>query len=932
MRVQGLFVGSRVGLRVFALFLLAATVPVAVLGLLTQHTVGRAARDAQVQVLATAAKSSAMVTLDRLRLAQLQLQGLAAGADAGVATPASALLATLRLAPSDPVQIDWARVGLSRADLMQLAAGLPDGAGRDRLAVVTPAGGPSPPRIVLLHRAARDDALWFGIVDPEYLWDGAGDLPPGQWACAFDGAGLTLFCSDDEAEAEAATLAGRAPAQADDDAPPHAVKPLFLAGTFDARDWSFVSGSDTLDATARPFGPGLVQTAVAGLLIAALASMVQIRRTLVPLGRLADGARRIGERRFDTRVDVPAGDEFSELADAMNQMAQHLQGRFDELAGLAAIDQAILSEAGIDPVLGHILHQLATLLPQRPLVIGRATFDEAGRTAFEDTSRFHCHLLDEGADAPRPLNVSMTPEEAAELRQASAGAQVGGRGPMREWARWLADTGATQALVVPMLWRGELKGFVALGSRTPITLDPDDQRRLHELRDRAAVAVTTAQREHRLVYRARHDSLTGLLNRHGLISQLDERVQRAARRGERFSLLFIDLDRFKTVNDAQGHQAGDQALRVAAERVLACVDPARDLVARPAGDEFVVLLDEADGAERALEVAALLCERLRAPLSLRGSVFVLGASVGISTYPEHGAASDELLRHADIAMYESKRAGTGRVTVFEGRFDAEAQRRSWIERDLRFAVGRGELVLAYQPRVDVASGRVNSVEALIRWQHPLHGLCMPGSFVPIAEESDLIVEIGDWVIDAACAQARAWADAGRPDLRVAVNVSARQLRSGRLVSGVRQAIARHGIAARSLEIEITEGMFIDNDPSIIDTLMRIRAMDVQIALDDFGTGYSSMSYLRRLPIDIMKIDRAFVADLDAEDSALAVVRAIVTLATTLGKRLVAEGVETEAQAEQLRQLGCHELQGYLLGRPATPQALAGALGTVPALA
>jgi len=386
------------------------------------------------------------------------------------------------------------------------------------------------------------------------------------------------------------------------------------------------------------------------------------------------------------------------------------------------------------------------------------------------------------------------------------------------------------------------------------------------------------------------------------------------------AVLFIDLDNFKDANDSLGHETGDQVLCEAGRRLQSCA-PAGALVARQGGDEFVLVLPGADGL-RAGEVADEAVRRLGSPFDVAGETHTFGASVGVALYPAHGASRAELLRHADAAMYVAKAAGRGRSHVFDDSLEAATHARLHVPAELRRALERGELVAHYQPRMSASSGHVTSVEALVRWKHPERGLLMPEAFIAFAEESQLIDDIGLFMLDDACSRMAGWQRMDTGLRRVSVNVSPRQLASGDLPGQVRIVLRRHRLSAQALELEVTESLLIADAGGARVQLAELRQWGVSIALDDFGTGYSSMAMLRNLHLDVMKIDRAFVRDLGVDESALAITRAIATLARTLGLDLVAEGVETELQASLLGEFGCDEFQGYLYSRPLTPEAFA----------
>jgi diguanylate cyclase (GGDEF)-like protein/PAS domain S-box-containing protein len=423
-------------------------------------------------------------------------------------------------------------------------------------------------------------------------------------------------------------------------------------------------------------------------------------------------------------------------------------------------------------------------------------------------------------------------------------------------------------------------------------------------------AVLAEQKVHEL---ARYDSLTGLPNRNMFLGELDRTIARAARQGTEFAVCFIDLDRFKTVNDTLGHDAGDELLKVMAHRLRAAVRKS-DLVARLGGDEFVVLLEGGPGAGLAA-VADKLLAAIGEQVTLAGCQFLVTGSIGVGLYPADGDDAATLLKHADAAMYLAKENGKNNVQFYTDELAGMAARQFELESALRLALVRDELVLHYQPKVDATSNEIVGLEALVRWHHPLRGLVPPGEFIPLAEERGLIVPIGRWVVATACRQIRAWRDAGLATPPVAVNLSPRQFADNRLVDDFEDAMAASGVAPADLEIELTESVLVADPDRANDVLRRLHAMGVRIAIDDFGTGYSSLSYLKRFPAQTVKIDRSFISGLPTDRDDTAITQAVIAMAHSLGLRVVAEGVETADQLGLLRQLHCDEVQGYLLGRP-----------------
>jgi diguanylate cyclase (GGDEF)-like protein len=431
------------------------------------------------------------------------------------------------------------------------------------------------------------------------------------------------------------------------------------------------------------------------------------------------------------------------------------------------------------------------------------------------------------------------------------------------------------------------------------------------LRDQEA---QRAANEERIRYQAYHDLLTGLPNRASFGEHLDEAIRRSKRFGWSVALMFLDLDRFKRVNDSLGHDAGDRLLRIAATRLKGCIRET-DLLFRMGGDEFTALLENVRGPEEVAAVAARMIESIAEPVEVAHHEITATASIGIALYPKDDPTGERLVKSADTAMYRAKDLGRNRYAFFTQEMTERVETQLRLEADLQRAVKNGEFVLHYQPRVAAATRRVVSIEALLRWNRPQSGLVQPSRFVPVLEESGLIVPVGAWVLRTACRQNKAWQEAGLPPMRVSVNISSRQFRAESLVETIREALESSGLAAECLEIELTESLLVENADNAIGIMKRLKALGVAISIDDFGTGYSSLSYLKRFPIDCLKIDSSFVHDLHASAKDAAIVEAISALARSLGIGLVAEGVEEARQAEFLRARYCTELQGYLFSRP-----------------
>ncbi len=407
---------------------------------------------------------------------------------------------------------------------------------------------------------------------------------------------------------------------------------------------------------------------------------------------------------------------------------------------------------------------------------------------------------------------------------------------------------------------------------------------------------------------AEHDFLTDLPNRVLFLDRLQQALATARRQHTRVAVMFLDLDRFKAINDSYGHQAGDVVLKEVAARLTRCVRGV-DTVSRQGGDEFVVILADIGGADQAAHVAGSVMHAVGQPMKVLGHDVNLSASIGISIFPSDGHDVDTLMRHADVAMYHAKQNGRNAFRFFSPEMNAHVVERVEMENKLRQALANNEFVLEYQPEIDIASGRTVGVEALIRWRHPERGLLQPDQFIPIAEASGLIVPIGEWVLRAACAQARAWRDQGYPVV-VAVNLSNVQFIHDHLLQSVDDALAASSLEPRFLDLEITEGMIMKGDEATIDTVNALRRRGVQITVDDFGKGCSSLSTLRRYRLSKLKIDRSFIDDIMREPDDAAIIPAIIAVARSLKLRVIAEGVETAEQLRFLQQHGCDEYQGH----------------------
>ncbi|MDO8767555.1 MAG: EAL domain-containing protein [Burkholderiaceae bacterium] len=420
--------------------------------------------------------------------------------------------------------------------------------------------------------------------------------------------------------------------------------------------------------------------------------------------------------------------------------------------------------------------------------------------------------------------------------------------------------------------------------------------------------------ELRITHLASHDALTDLPNRHLLQDRIEQALLQARRNGGQGAVLFIDLDQFKSINDSMGHDVGDLLLQEVAQRLIASLR-SQDTVARQGGDEFIVLLHSIAKARDAGTTTQKLLDALFLPYQVEGKELYVSASIGIAVFPDDGEDADTLLKHSDTAMYQAKEAGRNNYQFFAPQMNQLAVEKQVLHTQLFHALERDELLLHYQPIVDMASNQLTGLEALLRWQHPEQGLMSPVHFIPLAEETGLIVPIGEWVLRSACMQLKAWQNQGYDVPQLAINLSTKQFRQNTLVQTIARILDETGVQARFLELEITESIFMDHSEEMVETLLNLKDLGVDLSLDDFGTGFSSLSYLKSFPIDKLKIDRSFLQDIDTDPDDSSIVSSIISLAHSLQMKVIAEGVETEAQRAILAQQGCDQYQGYYFSQP-----------------
>jgi len=645
--------------------------------------------------------------------------------------------------------------------------------------------------------------------------------------------------------------------------------------------------------------------------LALLLALHQIRRQLLPLERLTEGTRALAAGDFSARVIVSSDDEFGSLAQSFNHMSDNLRHKFHMLQMLAELDRAILSTSEMDYVIQSLLSRIGYAIPCD--FAGIMRLDEQGGgtliTACEPQGQIPAkgwNCRDVSFFQPRVGELSWYQREWGE--------------DLPECLQSIAKQPLERALIFPVRVNERIDYLLILAyEHFPDNLDEIIESS-HSLTDRLAVAASNIAWEEKLYHQGHYDALTDLPNRVLLRDRVEQALVRAERERSSVAVMLLDLDNFKQVNDSLGHSAGDALLIECAHR-LAGVIRSSDTLARLGGDEFVLLVpDIPQGLESAHldTLARKLNVALAETMSIAEHRISTMASIGIALYPKNATGFEDLLKMADASMYESKRQHPGSFRFYSSDMNAEARARFELTQELREAVGKDELILHFQPKVLATTRHIVGAEALVRWHSPKRGLVPPSQFVALLDKIGLGTWLGEWVLDRACAQMAEWDRCGMAPISVSVNIAPSHIQEGTLIDRIERALEKYNLDPSRLELEIIEATAANESPEIHATLVRLRAMGVNIALDDFGTGYSSLVYLTQLPANVLKLDRAFIRNLAADPRQQAIVESIVKLAQALDYQIVAEGVEEEEQLNLLTSMGCDLIQGYLISRPVPP--------------
>lgn len=653
------------------------------------------------------------------------------------------------------------------------------------------------------------------------------------------------------------------------------------------------------------------QTILITLFLVYLLSSIQMRRSLVPLSRLTEGVKNIIAGDYTKKVEIDSHNEFQSLATAFNDMSSQISNQFIKINVLSKIDRLILAASDTE----YIVEVLIEYIPN--IVFG----DHVSILIHSEESKYIGLIYwqeDNSADNIKKTSIVMSKQEYVELNSTENLIKKSNQGH-ESYLGILKEQGDKSFLVYPIGSKEKLLGAVLIGLKNEPEGISEYGENLKEISDRAAVAISNAQWEQKLFHQAHYDALTELPNRYLFQDRLEQAIERAKRNSLSVAVLFIDLDRFKSVNDSLGHIVGDKLLAEVSKILLMCVRT-YDSVARFGGDEYTIIISDVSPDQinyKAEQLSERILEMMSAPILIDEREFFVSPSIGISIYPRDAGNFNDLLKNADTAMYKAKKISSGHYEFYQRKQNKDAILKFELENDLRHAADKDQLELYFQPKINLKDSKIYDVEALIRWKHPDKGFVPPDIFISLAEETGLITSIGYWVMSTACSINKRWQDQGI-NLNIAVNVSADQFRHLGFYEKMMAIINETEVNPVNLQLEITESITIENFTKTISLLNKFKANGLGICIDDFGTGYSSMTYLQRIPIDRLKIDKSFIDSIDTDDDSHSITRAIVALAHSLGHKVVAEGVESKLQYDYLQAMGCDEIQGYYFS-PALPE-------------
>ena len=918
--------------RIFVLFIISAIIPVAMVAAISYSHVAAQLREQSFEQSRQDSKSIGMELFGRLGQARDRFEDVVQALNQEPGSSGEMLTTTLTHLEhefSEFVLIKSGRVISGDADLVRLLpmddADLGQFLADGKTRIIITSAVDSSPKLLMVTRLDKDKpsvGILVATVNQEFIWGVTELLPEGTELVVLSGEGVMLFSNeighttirDSLRKHIKDGISGQFLVGKHADGYSHLVSywSLFTSGEFGIPDWVIaVSQPEEMALLAlADFQHVYFPLLVAVILAISFFAAMQIRKRVLPLNALIEVTQKVASGDFNERIRVNGDDEIAQLGNSFNIMAQRLDRLFRSLETLADIDQMILASLDTRYIVSTALENAFKLSDCSSVAM--VTFDDI------DSGVGHFTIRLAGSNAEILLDHNFKHAEMVELLSCHDLVVGVGDENFPAYIPAVVYDGCDKLLLIPLLIEGHLAAVIMFGYSERQWFGDGDQTLLHKFASRIDVALSNARWESRLYQQAHYDALTGLPNRILLIDRLEQVLTRARQDNTCAALFFIDIDRFKVINDSLGHSAGDRLLKLIAMNLAANIRDI-DTVVRFGGDEFIIIIPDLRDNERALTLlqnyATKLLALLHENIDINGINLLPEASIGIAVYPENGVDVETLIKNADTAMHSAKDQGRNQFSFYSPDLNREALYRLQLEQELRRAIDNGEFCLHYQPKLSIDGQSLVGAEALIRWQHPQRGLLMPNEFVGLAEESGLIDDMSLWVIRAACLQIREWRNRGLFPLTIAINLSSSHFRDAEVGDIISRTLKECGLDGSALEIEITETAVMTSDVDSEATLRRIRDAGIGITIDDFGTGYSSLSYLHKLPIDKIKIDQSFIMGMIDNQDSRAIVASTIALAHQLRFKVVAEGVETAEVQEMLAQWSCDELQGYYFSKP-----------------
>lgn len=915
MNISGMFLKSKVARRIATLLLLAATIPALLITGLSHHKTNQLVQNYEHEALVHTSQNYALSVFTNLKFARAILQNFAGVLSSAnwqsIASKKITIFRAISQVSNNGKLLNQfgASSNLNTSKLIKLSKTILTNIGDNKvyLMISEPNNENEDAAINLVLPSIKNgiiDTFLVAEINPNYLWGDKADYPSNISACTYritENKKTKLFCSSIE------------PNTADTnkiDMNNHSSWELFLRAEFNEDPWNFEATrlytKSTNDFLSFINNDSFISVTTLSLLTVALLSLIQIRKTMVPLEQLIDGTKNIAKGNF-LPVAINDKSEFSDLANAFNKMASDIKRQFETLRSLSTIDQEITSKLNIDQLTDRIINRILQLKPD--VMVSIFQIIDAS------TDEIQCIVnISDGGKISTSRKI-LSSQEINLIKFYEHG-HFNDSDPHSQYMHHqvMITLGANQHWVFPILWQGEICAFICIGSKTQLNQKDHDWDEIKDIASRIGIVISAQQREQQLLMQAQYDALTGLPNRILLQDRLNQALEHSERTRDPVWVVFLDLDRFKFVNDSLGHQVGDELLIKMSKRLQAEVRDT-DTVARFGGDEFIIILYGDMDENLRMGIVNRLVDCIAIPIRINNQELNITCSLGISVYPNDGTSAGDLIKYADIAMYRAKELGKNNFQFFTKAMNEKVAKRVHMENLLRKALNQNELSVYYQPKLDLNSMQIVGMEALIRWNNTELGFVSPLQFIALAEETGLIVGIGEWVMRTACEQAAKWTSAGFGNILMSVNVSARQFKQNNLISTIQTILDETGLPAQQLELELTESMIMNEVDVSSALLAKIKSLGVQLSIDDFGTGYSNLTYLKNLPIDTLKIDKTFIDDIVMHTDKAPIVDTIIALTKNLNLKVIAEGVETSEQVTYLKNHGCNQIQGYYFSKP-----------------